>query len=83
MTPAELEKIQYHAKQIAQILYSDTGSTTIQSLGAIETVVRQKLLASVSPEIGVFYRKDHPDHSRKISKAQNQPRDNLHHRQVS
>jgi hypothetical protein len=60
MTPEELEKVQYYAKQIAQILYSDTDPTTIQSLGAIETVVRQKLLESVSPEIGVFLSKKPP-----------------------
>lgn len=57
MTPEESEKVQFHAKQIAQILYSDTDPAEIQTLGAIETVVRQKILESVSPEIGVFLSK--------------------------
>jgi len=76
MTPEELKTVQHYAQQIAKILYSDTDPTTIQSLGGIETVVRQKILESVSPEIGVFYRNDHSNDSRQISQAQNNPRDN-------
>jgi hypothetical protein len=60
MTPEELQKVQYHTKQIAQILYSNTDPAEIQTLGAIETVVRQKVLESVSPEIGVFLSKISP-----------------------
>ncbi len=54
MTPEELEKVEYHADQIAKILHSNTDPATIQSLGAIETVVRQTVLQYVSPKIGVF-----------------------------
>jgi hypothetical protein len=79
MTPKELKTVQYYAQQIAKILYADTDPTMIQSLGGIETVVRQKILDSVSPEIGVFYRNDHSNDSRKISQAQNNPRDNPNH----
>jgi hypothetical protein len=60
MTPEELKILQYHAQQIAQILYSDTEASEIQTLEAIETVVRQKILESVSPEIGVFLSKTSP-----------------------
>lgn len=57
MTPEEAKQVQFHAQQIAKILYSDTDPASIQTLGAIETVVRQKILESVSPEIGVFLSK--------------------------
>jgi hypothetical protein len=60
MTPEEFKTVQYHAQQIAQILYSDTDPAEIQTLGAIETVVRQKILDLVSPEIGVFLSKISP-----------------------
>jgi hypothetical protein len=60
MTPEELKTVQYHAQQIAQILYSDTEASEIQTLGEIEVVVRQKILESVSPEIGVFLSKTSP-----------------------
>jgi hypothetical protein len=57
MTPEEVRQVQFHAQQIAKILYCDTDPASIQTLGAIETVVRQKMLESVSPEIGVFLSK--------------------------
>jgi hypothetical protein len=57
MTPEEVKKVQFHTQQIAQILYSNTDPTEIQTLAAIETVVRHKILESVSPEIGVFLSK--------------------------
>jgi hypothetical protein len=57
MTPEEVKKVQFHTQQIAQILYSNTDPTEIQTLAAIETVVRQKVLESVSPEIGIFLSK--------------------------
>ena len=60
MTPEELEQVRYHARQIAQLLYADTAPADLQTLGAIETVVRQKILESVSPEIGIFLSKPQP-----------------------
>jgi hypothetical protein len=57
MTPEEVKKVQFHTQQIAQILYSNTDPTEIQALAEIETVVRRKILESVSPEIGVFLSK--------------------------
>ena len=57
MTPEEVKQVQFHAQQIAKILYSDTYLASIQTLDAIETVVRQKMLESVTPEIGVFLSK--------------------------
>lgn len=57
MTPEELKTVQYHAQQIAKVLYANTDPADIQTLGGIETVVRQKILESVSPEIGVFLSK--------------------------
>lgn len=60
MTPEELEQVRYHARQIAQLLYADTDPAALQTLGTLETVVREKILDSVSPEIGLFLSK--PQH---------------------
>lgn len=63
MTPEELEQLRYHARQIAQLLYSDTDPSDLQTLGTLETVVRQKILESVSPEIGLFLSNPPPEPS--------------------
>ncbi len=57
MTPEEAKQVEFYAQQIAKIFYADTDPTSIQTLGGIETVVRQKIQESVSPEIGVFLSK--------------------------
>ena len=50
----------YHAEQIATILYADTDSDTLQTLGDIERVVREKIPQSVSPNVGIFLSKPAP-----------------------
>ncbi len=72
MTPEELQKIEYHANQIAQILYSDTDPKVIQTLGDIETTVRQQILQHVSPPIGVFLSKMPPKSKREESETSKQ-----------
>ena len=39
MTPEQSEQLNYHAKQIAAILYADTNPDPLQTLGGIERVV--------------------------------------------
>ena len=60
MTPEQSEQLNYHAKQIATILYADIDPDTLQPLGDIERVVREKMLQSVSPNIGIFLSKPAP-----------------------
>jgi hypothetical protein len=57
MTPEELQKVNEYSKEIAKILYADTDPETLDSLDAIERVVRQKMLEHVTPQVGVFLSK--------------------------
>ena len=57
MTPEELQKVNEYSKEIAKILYADTDPETLDSLEAIERVVRQKMLAHVTPKVGIFLSK--------------------------
>jgi hypothetical protein len=57
MTPEELQKVNEYSKEIAKILYADTDPETLDSLEAIERVVRQKMLEHVTPQVGIFLSK--------------------------
>ena len=57
MTPEQVELVKKHANAIAEILYADIEPETLQSLEVIETVVREKIQAHVSPQVGVFLSK--------------------------
>jgi hypothetical protein len=57
MTPEELQKVNEYSKEIAKILYADTDPETLDSLDAIERVVRQKMLEHVTPQVGIFLSK--------------------------
>lgn len=57
MTPEELQKVNEYSKEIAKILYADTDPETLDSLDAIEQVVRQKMLEHVTPQVGIFLSK--------------------------
>jgi len=54
MDTDKLQRIQAHARQIAALLYEETPAERLTSLEGIEAAVREHLLNSVSPEIGVF-----------------------------
>lgn len=57
LPPEQVELIKQHLNEIAKILYADTDPATLDSLEAIETTVRQKMLEHVSPEVGIFLSK--------------------------
>jgi hypothetical protein len=57
LPPEQVELIKQHSNEIAKILYADTDPATLDSLEAIETTVRQKMLEHVSPEVGIFLSK--------------------------
>jgi hypothetical protein len=60
MTPEEKEAIKVHADAIATILYKNTDVEALQSLEAIEQVVRQHMLESVTPQVGIFLSEQRP-----------------------
>lgn len=57
MTPEEQQMLKTHARAIAAILYQNTDTEKLQSIEDIELTVRDHLLESVSPEIGIFLSK--------------------------
>ncbi len=57
MTPEKEKALSEHISAIAKILYEDTPPSELTSLESIETVVREKLLTHVSPQVGFFLSK--------------------------
>ena len=57
MTPEKEKALSEHISAIAKILYEDTSPSELTSLENIETVVREKLLTHVSPQVGFFLSK--------------------------
>lgn len=54
MTPEEQKEVLEHSRAIAKILYKNTKTEELTSLGKIETAVRDGLQKYVMPEIGGF-----------------------------
>jgi hypothetical protein len=57
MTPKERKEIAEHSKAIAKILYKNTATEELSSLGKIEVAVRDGLKEYVMPEVGIFLSK--------------------------
>jgi hypothetical protein len=57
MTPKERKEIAAHSKAIAKILYKNTATEELTSLGKIEVAVRDGLKEYVMPEVGIFLSK--------------------------
>ena len=54
MTPEEQKEVVAHSRAIAKILYKNTKTENLTSLGKIEVAVRDGLQEHVMPEVGVF-----------------------------
>lgn len=54
MTPEEEQALQEHVQAIARILYKNTPSEQLKTLGEIEQAVREQMQKHVMPEVGVF-----------------------------
>ncbi len=54
MTPEKEKALSEHISAISKILYEDTSPSELTSLENIETVVREKLITHVSPQVGFF-----------------------------
>ncbi len=59
MTPEERKEIAAHSQAIAKILYKNTATEELTSLGKIEVAVRDALQESVMPYVRFFYQKCH------------------------
>ena len=57
MTPEERKEIVAHSQAIAKILYKNTATEKLTSLGKIEVAVRDALQENVMPEVGIFLSK--------------------------
>ncbi len=54
MTPSERKEIIAHSQAIAKILYKNTATEKLSSLGKIEEAVRSGMQEYVMPEVGFF-----------------------------
>lgn len=54
MTTEEQKEVVAHSRAIAKILYKNTKTENLTSLGKIEVAVRDGIQEYVMPEIGVF-----------------------------
>lgn len=54
MTPEEEQALQEHIQAIAKILYKNTPSQQLKTLGGIEQAVREQMQKHVMPEVGIF-----------------------------
>jgi hypothetical protein len=54
MTPEKRQEILAHSRAIAKILYENTATKELSSLGRIEAAVRDGMQEHVMPEVGVF-----------------------------
>jgi hydrogenase maturation factor len=57
MSPEEQQELKEYAKAIAKILYKNTETKELNSLGKIEEAVRSGMQQYVMPEVGVFLSK--------------------------
>ncbi len=57
MSPEEQQELKASARAIAKILYKNTDTKELNSLGSIEKVVRDGMQEHVMPELGVFLSK--------------------------
>jgi hypothetical protein len=55
MTPEEQIIIQEKLREVAEILYKNTPSESLETFETVELSVREHLLETVAPEIGEFF----------------------------
>jgi hypothetical protein len=54
MTPEDQERLEACTAEIAEILYRNSNSESLDSLESIEHTVRQQMLEQVSPRVALF-----------------------------
>ena len=58
MTPSERKRLEACLTEVSEILYNNSDTESITTLEDIETVVREKVLENVSPQIALFWSKE-------------------------
>ena len=58
MTPSERLELEACINRASEILYNNTDPDSLETLEDIETVVREKVLENVSPQIALFLSKE-------------------------
>ena len=58
MTPSERKRLEACLREASEILYNNSDTESITTLEDIETVVREKVLENVSPQIALFLSKE-------------------------
>jgi len=58
MTPSERKRLEACLTEVSEILYNNSDTESITTLEDIETVVREKVLENVSPQIALFLSKE-------------------------
>ena len=54
MTPEQQQAIKTHVEAISAILYADCDPESLKTLEDIEITVKDRVLAHVTPQIGIF-----------------------------
>lgn len=54
MTPEDQKRLESCTAEIAEILYRNSNSESLDSLESIEQTVRQQMLEEVSPRVALF-----------------------------
>ena len=54
MTPEKEQKLAQHVEAIAALLYEETEPEQVESLAKIESLVREKTLQYITPQLGFF-----------------------------
>ena len=58
MTPSERKRLEACLTEVSEILFNNSDTESITTLEDIETVVREKVLENVSPQIALFLSKE-------------------------
>lgn len=68
MTPDKQEQLNQHIQAIAEILYQEADKEQIAHFEGIEETIREQTLEYITPQLGFFYPKNHPNNRRKSQK---------------
>lgn len=69
MTPEDEQALREHVQALAKLLRKDAGERPMNSLGEIESIVREQLQTHVAPQLGVFLSKTSPKPSADTTEA--------------
>ncbi len=62
MTPEKEQRLAQHVEALAALLYEETEPEQVESLAKIESIVREKTLQYITPQLGFFLLNRQPEH---------------------